>query len=159
MKKTYEQLLEYNVVAQNWLAKKKDNNNTKLGYAITKKMAKKIEKLLKPFADIDEKLIEGINDAKAEFALTEPTTKKFVYDILKDKVGNETQVYAYTNDGRIKREQKIKELKKQSQNDGEALMQNEVEFEPYYATEVPQDLTIEEKEAFSGIVIEPPTEK
>lgn len=153
--KTYEELVEYQKVTQKWLGKKKDNENTKLGYAITKKMTKIIEKALKPLAELDEKLFEEMNDARAEFALTDSNTKKFVYDITKDKDGNEVQNYAYTVKGRKDREDKIKNIKKAHLEAGEALLSQKATIETYYATEIPADLTIEEMEAFKGIVIDP----
>lgn len=128
---------------------------TKLGYAINK-CEKYCIKLLKPIFELEETMKISCNDINSDTALTNPTTGEFVYDIVKDKDGNEVQKFKYTPITRKKRDNEMREVIKKYEQDLESLLEKEVEFEnPYYATEIPNNLTDEEIEAFTGIVIKP----
>lgn len=153
MKTTYQKLVEFNNLARQWLAKAPENKDTKLGYAISKNL-KKTDKLLKPVFELDEQVAIKIEDIRSDNALTDDKGR-FIYDVIKDKDGNEKQMYCYTPETRKKRDTEIREAITKHSAAVEKLLSEEVEFsEPYFAAEVPL-LTYEEKEAFIGIVINP----
>lgn len=147
MKITYENLIKFDNIAARWL-KNLNNENTKLGYAI-KKVSKKITVLLKPVSELDEQLQIDVEDIRSDNALTDPTTKAFIYDLV-----GEVRHYKYTPETRKKRDNEIRIKIKQYNVDVEKLLSQEIEFTtPYFATEIPKDLTLEEKDAFKEIVI------
>lgn len=150
MKITYQKIVEFNNSAREWLKKAPENRNTKLGYAIAKNL-KQTDKLLKPVFELDENLTIEIQDINSDNALTDPTTKAFIYDIIKGKEGEDVQRYKYTPETRKKRDNEIREAVKRHSATVEKLLEKEVEFEPYFATEIPL-LTFEEKEAFEIII-------
>ena len=152
-KVTYENLLSFNVVAQNYLRKKKENADTKLGYAISK-MAKKVSKLLKPIQELEQDRNEQIENTNIDCCEVDPTSKAIIFDITKDAQGQDVRNYRYTKDNLKKRNQLIRDIAKKFEQDFNVLLEVEVEVEnPYYTTEIPADLTEEEKRFFSGIVM------
>lgn len=118
---TFEKLLNYNNTSIAWLQKKTDNKNTKLGYAI-EKLSKPILKLLKPLSDLNEERDIKINDINSDNALTDPVTKRFIYDIVKDHKGDEVQKFAYTPETRKKKDIEIRTVIKKYESDLEILL-------------------------------------
>lgn len=156
---SYQRFLNYHNLSILWIQKENDNKTTKLGYAINK-IEKKITKILKPLFILNEERDIDINDINADNALTDSVTKKFVYDIIKDKEGNEVQKFAFTQVSRKKRDKEVRERVKKYEEELEKLLSTEVEFnEQYYATEIPDNITGEERDAFRGIVIKPEEEE
>ncbi len=154
MKLSYEKLIQYQNLSVNWLGKNPDNIETKLG-KIIKRLEKEILKLLKPVTELNEALEIKVEDARADHALTDTVTGKFIYDIVKDKEGNEQQRHAYTPALRKTRDAAIRVVQKKYEADLEILMAKEIEFDKaQYTPEVPK-LTSDELEAFTGIVISP----
>lgn len=124
-KTTYENLFNFAFAAQSWLAGGKDRDKTKLGYAITRMMPR-VQKL-------QGKYNNGVEDINIDCCATDD---KGI--ILRDEGGN----YKFTKDG-------LKERNKRR----ESLFESEIEIEPYFATDVPADLTDLEREAFYGFII------
>jgi len=151
---TYEKLVNYTLTAGNFIRKKHDNAKTKLGYAI-QKMSKPMQKALKPYNELIEQRDAEVEEINIRNASTDATTKVLVFDITKDETGKEVRNYRYTPDALIKRNKEIKEKVKEFGEKIEALLESETTIEPYFATEVPPDLTQEEKEYMAGIVIAP----
>ena len=150
-----EKILKYNNLSIIWINKSPNNKDTKFGYAI-EKVSKPIIKLLKPINELNEERDILINDLNADNALTNPTTGAFVYDIIKDKDGNDVQKFQYSPVTRKKRDSEIRIVIKKYEKDLEDLLSKEIEFDkPYYASEIPPNLTDEEREAFIGIIIKP----
>lgn len=154
MKKTLEKILQYNNQSLLWLDKKPGNKHTKAGYLI-EKYKKKTSKYVKPVIELNEKMEIEINDARAENALTDPETKKFIYDIIKNKDGDEVQMYAYTNEGRKARDKKIREITKSYDKQMEQLLEKEIEIEQYNTTdEIPESMSQIEIDAMRGFIFE-----
>ena len=154
-KTTYEMLLGFNIVAQNYLRKNKENADTKLGYAISK-MAKKVQKAIKPIQELEQSRNEKIEETNIDFASVDPTSKVIVFDITKDDRGQDVRNYRYTKEDLKKRNIEIKKVAKEHEDKFNEMLEKEVELEsPYYSTEMPADLTSEEIKYFTGIVLNP----
>jgi hypothetical protein len=126
IKRTYEDLNRFAVVAQAWLAKDPANEQGKLAYAITKVMAR-CEKLLQRYK-------AKVEDLRIEACLTDEKGK-----ILRDQRGD----FEFTQKG-------LKDFNAARQKLFET---EEVEIDPHFATQVPATLTAMEREVFTGIVI------
>lgn len=151
-------VVEYQNCSVLWIKRDAANENTKLGKKI-KSIEKQIIKALKLVSDRNEEFEIQVNDINSDNALTDTSTKKFIYDILKDKEGNETQQYAYTPESRKKRDKEIRAARKKYEADIEVIFEREVELSVSdFVTELPPNLTASEIEAFSGIIIKPSEE-
>jgi len=126
-KTTFENVLTFALTAQVWLAQNKDNENTKLGYAISR-MNARIQKAQQRYNNQRE-------DIQIDCCQTD---EKGI--ILKDEQGQ----YKFTKP----------ELKRRNK-EWQDLFEKEIEIEPYFATALPDDLTYVEREAFAGFVISP----
>ena len=103
----------------------KDHNN-KLSYAI--------RKVNKNITSVVESINENIEDLRIEHCSVDEKG-----NVLKDEKGN----YKFSKDGLRALAKAVKELN------------NKIfEIEPFFATEIPDDLTEEQKEIFTGLVIE-----
>lgn len=149
-----KQLMDYNNISINWINKNPNNRDTKFGYAI-EKLRKEITKYLKLIAELHENKHIEINDINSDNALTDPTTKKFIYDIIKDKDGADVQHYCYTPETRKKRDNEIRQALKKYDHQLEVLLETQIECPCYYASEIPSNLTETEIEIFTGIIIDP----
>lgn len=133
IKKTFQELKDLDQLVAILYQKNKELPNTKFGYAYKRF----VEKNYLPAAREFNADIEGV---RIDSALEDPTTKALMTD-EKDVRG-----YKYSKQGKkdvIAAEQKlIKEW-----ND------KEIECVPYISVYVPEDLTQEEKEALTGILI------
>ena len=123
---TYEKLFDYALTAQRWIAKDAANKNTKLGYAIVNKMEPRVKKAAEGF----NVRIEDLNIDHAS------VDEKGVLLI------GEKGEFRYTKE----------ELKKRNTAQ-RALQQETCEIEVYFATALPEDLTEQEIENFTGFVI------
>lgn len=154
MKITYQRLIDYTNVAYYFLRKKKENADTKLGYAITR-MGKVIDKALRPYKELIEEQNIAVEDINILNATTDKTTGVLVFDTAKDEAGKEIRNYRYTPEKLIKRNKEIRAIAKEYEAKIEALLEQEAELvNPYFATDLPNDLTTQEIEAFDGIVLE-----
>lgn len=122
---TYERVFNFARTASEWLAKAEGNQNTKLGYAITR---------LEPRV---KKVAEQYTNATDDINITHCSTDD-KGNILRD----EHREYKFTKDA----------LKLRN-SDRQKLFESAIEFKPYYATELPKDLTFAELDAFEGFVI------
>ncbi len=157
MKLKIEKLLNYISTSNVWLGKNnKQNNDTKLGYAM-RKMIKPINKLVEPYNELISERENAFDKIRINNAATSETKPKvIIYDTIKDSSGNDVQAYQFTPAGKIKCNEELLAMTKEYIKKLEELVEQEVELnDPYYTTEVPSDLTDHEKETFTSIVIEP----
>lgn len=136
---SFQKVIDINPVASTYLAKRKNAPN-KLCYALNrilpriKKIAAKFnEDLEQEFEDIMNKwcLTEPPNDPKGRILRNAQGQLEFIKEDL-DKACKEQRIYR-----------------------AKARAEVNIEFEPYYATAIPEDITEEELDAFEGIVIHP----
>lgn len=106
--------------------------NTKLYYAI--------KRVLKGMRRPMEQHAEAIQDINVEHAATEEKTGALLMD---------GERFRFTRDGMKARLVALRKLNEET----------EYEVEPYFATEIPKDLTEEELEAFSGFILRPGAEE
>jgi hypothetical protein len=146
MKKTIQLISDFNKATQNYLSKHPEE--TKFTYAI-KKVSKRIESLTKPMLD---ELIEKEADINIELASVDDKNN-IIYEveIITDAGGNKreskTNIPKFTPAKLREKNKKIAELNKE-------LVKQEIDFEPYMATEVPSELTETEKDQFTDFVID-----
>lgn len=157
---TQDQLIKFLTLAPSWMRRKPENPKTKFGHAINR-MLPVINKLIKPLNELQVERDQKIEEAKLKHCYVDPQTKVIEYDILKDGQGNENQVYKYTSDKRIALNKTTNDILQEYDNEKyEALLKEVVTIpNPYYSVEVPEDLTVEEREIFAGIVIAPTREE
>lgn len=151
VKKTIRQLLDYNRAAGTWLIKNKDNQDTKLGYAI-QRMAERYTKAIKPYTERINTTDEQIEDLRQDHQKEE--NGKLVWDMVKDGT-KETRERAYSKADAKILTTKIREVQKKLEADLEVMLEQEVDIEPRFATSIPDNLTEFEKEVFTGLVIDP----
>lgn len=127
-KVTFEQINEFLTASNQVLQAQKEEKESKLTYAL-KKVQKRIRKHIDDYMEV-------MRDIEVEHASTDADGNlkydgdKLVYTPLQEK-----------NMRKKKREVYAEWLKK------------EFEFEPYIATEIKEELSIEQKEALTGFVI------
>lgn len=126
MKTTYEQIYQFAFAARTWLSRDEKNAERKMGYAI-KRLSPRIEKIQQRYQNARE-------DIQIDCCSTDD---KGI--ILRDDRGE----YRFSKS----------ELKRRNK-EWQELFESAVEIKPYIATEIPDDLTDEEREAFAGFVIE-----
>lgn len=151
---SFEQLVRFITLAQLWLRKKPENINTKIGYAI-KRMVPVVSKLIRPLNKLQEERDSKIEKLKLDHCYVNPTTKVIEYDIIKDAQGAEQQVLKYTSTAKAKLDELVRPiLTEYDEVKYEEKLKEEVTIpNPYFTTDVPADLTEDEKEVFNGIVI------
>jgi|ERR1043165_74288 hypothetical protein len=125
MKTTYEKLFIFANTAQRWLASGKGRTETKLGYAL-KRMDSQVKAL-------HEKHQAALQDINIDCCAVDAAGV-----ILNDEYGR----LRFTKDGLRERNKKQEELS-----------QSEIEIEPCFATQTPDDLSDAEREAFAGFVL------
>ncbi len=123
MPKTNQQLVAFINYARGYLQSNQDQ--TKFRYAL-----ERMDKRLKPQI---EEYSDALNDLQIEHAATDGHGA-----LLADEQGN----FRYTKDGLRGRNKAQREL-----------LEKAVEFEPYFATELPSELTDREKVVCAGFVI------
>lgn len=126
VKTTYEKIVGFSMMARIWFAKDKSNENTKLGYALTKMDARL------------QKIQQKYNNRRVDIQIDNCATDEKGL-ILKDERGE----YRFDKAGLKKCNEEL-----------QTLFESEVEIEPYFATQVPDSLTEAEREAFTGFVLE-----
>ena len=112
--------------------------NTKIAYVI-KKVLGKLSKILEDYNDeLEDIHIECCSvDEKGVIE----------YDVTKNASGHEIRHYRFTKDNLMEKRQKERELLKEWGG-------KDFEVEAFYTTEVPEDMTQEEKEALEGFVLQ-----
>ena len=141
---------------ENEVEKTIKNSNTPLGYAIEKmKKRRNFKELFEPVTELREKFDENIQDIQRQNAVKSNSEyHEFIYDIVKGKNGEDVQMLKFTYEGAKKRDEMFRERGKKFKKDYFDLMEKEVEvIDPYFVSEIPDNLTKQEKEAFMGIVI------
>src|SRR3990172_8527727 len=156
VKKTFDELNDYNNAVAYFTQRNPKNEDTKLGYAISR-FAKKFPKLMKSYSKLLQKFEIMRSDERIRLASTKLVdgVKIINYQILKDARGNETREFQFEPEKLIALNKKINEINEQAEIEIEEIMKTTVEFEPYYATELPEGLTALEKQVFVDIVIDP----
>ena len=155
MEITLQQLIDYSNASFYYLRKKKENADTKLGYAISR-MAKPVEKALKPYKELLEEQQIEVDEINIRNASTDKTSGVLTYDTAKDEQGRETRNYKYTPEALIKRNAEIRTVLKTYEEKVETLLSQKAALpNPYFATELPPDLTLQEREMFTGVVLDP----
>lgn len=124
MKKTYREVNEFSAVATAYTVQHADSGNTKPKYGLTQ--------MLKRLRGRIEDLQERLSDLNVEHAAVDD---KGV--LLTDERGQ----FRYTKEGLLARNKAHR-----------AVMNEEVEIEPYYITDFP-DLTDAERDVFTGFVL------
>lgn len=126
-KKTYKQVFNFNVNANNYL--KLHTEETKLKYAI--------ERVGKANESVINSYYQKLADLQLEHAYA---NEKGVVPFTTNEQG--TRVYEYSKEGLKKLDKAI-----------EDLFNSEVEIQVYYATELPEDYDNQWDEIFKGFVI------
>lgn len=140
MKKTYEDIIDFVQTAAKWKIENNETDDnkplTKFGYALMRVQKPAIKK----YQEFQELLQEKFRDIDIDKAATEDVKGKEI--ILTDE------------NGKFRFEpKKLKEADKEKRVAQKELLETAIEIEPYYATEVPDDLSETYKEAFLGFVI------
>lgn len=137
----YYDISRFSMAANNYLLKHEQEKN-KLCYAIERVFALSKRSIDK----INNKIQRSILDISSKYATTDPVTKNFILDTDKDRS------MTFTPENFRKKQEEINKLRDSYDEDTE---ENKLTIVTYFATEIPDDLTFEEKIAFSGIVIDP----
>lgn len=125
IKKTFEQIIEFNHYA-NWLKQTKEQ--TKLSYAVGK-VQKRISDFIVDYTD-------EVKDIEIDHAST-----------------NENGLLIIENDSYSYTPEKMKKLRDAKKKHFNKWKEKEFEFENYIATEIPENLTEEEKDILKDFVI------
>lgn len=138
MKTSFRKLLQFEQAAESYTQRR--TGETKLDYAI-KKLSDKFTAINTAFT---ERLQAQLDDVRIDHCLTDPP------DDPNGKIVRDSAYrYVFTKEGE-------KACKKELKKVGDALLDMEdIEIVPYFATQIPDDLTETELEAFSGLVIKP----
>lgn len=126
MKTTYRDLINFAESASRWLTQNSKEPPTKLSYAVAR-MLKRVQKSITEFN-------EQIEDLRNDLCLTDERTKAIVQD------ANGLNQFTKEN---LK---KLIEARRQ-------LLNEEIDIEPYIATELPKHLSDDVRVAFEGFVI------
>jgi hypothetical protein len=138
MTKTYQEIIDFQIIAAIRQEKeKKSGKQTKLGYAIKKLCGDVSTRLKGKLADVAKSYEEKKADILIDLASVDENK-----DLRIGTDGN----YKYTQENRKKLEAQIKALNKQT-----------AEFEPYFCSEIPDDLTEAEAESYLDFVIDKTT--
>ncbi len=138
MKCNYDSIKAFDNASAQWLARNKGGKETKFGYSLNKI----IDQIKKIFQDENKPLIEKLNDLTFDSYST--------YDagdmkgcLIKDDKGRYMQTPTNVK--------KLNKLSVKAREDHETkLGAKDFNITPHMATEVPEDLTAEEKKAFKG---------
>lgn len=134
MTTTYRDLFQFLNLASVWLAA--HPAESKFRYAL-RKVVKQGERFSGEYQ-------ERLEEITIEHCATDPKTQVILKQVLKDARGNERVDYEFTKEGLKKRNEARK-----------ALFESAIEVNPFVATDVPPDLTEDEREAFAGFVLPP----
>jgi len=156
-KVTLQQIWDYNHTASEFFKRSRDNEKTKVGYAI-KKIANGIGKAMKKYNELVDEQNAKIEDIRID--LCEADDKGVpLYDVLNDN-GKEVKSLRFNKTNTKKLNQEVRKIKKEFEDKIDKLMDIEAEIEPYYVAQVPADLLTEfEIEAFTGFIIKPANDK
>lgn len=151
MLKTFKQIREFNVASDGLFSRKPAYRNTKFGYALEKIGEVPIQGIIKDWQRYNSKIRDEIFGTKEiDNALTDKVTGA----VLFAPRGSERK-YLYGPEGLkviVKLEDEYRDRLEIAWAEYDT---KEFEIPTYVATEVPDDLTDKEKEAFSGFVIAP----
>jgi hypothetical protein len=129
MPRTYEQILTFANAARGYLERSK-GQKTKLAYAI--------ERVMKGYETQTTNLETAYRDKLEDIEIEHCSV---------DDRGNIISPYVFTKEAQRAR------LKARKEASAE-LLKSEVDVTPYMATQIPDDLTEAEREAFAGFVVE-----
>lgn len=154
VKKTFEQVRTFNMAVDRFLRAKPTNEQTKLGYAIRKVSEGSIKKIVKEYQqDYTGRYYNDVETAQIDNALTDKETKA----VLASPKGSD-RPYQYDKEGLKKvmiAERKFADIT------APAILEEwdkkEFDIESHFAAELPDDLTLDQFEAFLGFAIDPET--
>ena len=150
MKKTFEQINQFNTQADLWIKKAATNANTKLGYALTKIGKGQINSILREYAKAYRELYYNhVQKGYIDNALTNKVTG----EILMSPKGS-SRPYLFSPEGLAKVVKIENDFQETQQDLSDTWEEKEFDITPYIAVEVPEDLTDVEREAFKGFVLE-----
>jgi hypothetical protein len=126
MKTTVKNAVQFNNIATNWV-QGQNGIDTKLKYAVNR--------MIKRTDAIREKYMEDLEETRIDNCSVDDKG-----NILREE--NNAQLYKYTKEG-------LKTLNKRHRE----ILATEVEIEPYFATQLPEELDAVVREIFTGFVI------
>ena len=133
MKKTFKELQEIDLIVGGIYHRKPELRNTKFGYAYKRFVKKNYQPL------VDEYQLE-LQDVRIENAMVDEKTKEILIDRLNPRG------YKYSKEG-------LKQVIKDENQISNKFDLKETEIEPFLSSYIPEDLTEEETEILTGIVI------
>lgn len=148
--KTFKEIRDFNIAVNNFMRREPTNSQTKIGYALKRVSEKSVTKAVKEYQNAyQEAYYTNVETVQVDNALVDEKTKA----ILSAPEGS-PRPYMYDKDGL----KVVMDAERKFNNEtGPALLEEfdkkEFDIEPYYTTDIPEDLTEEEKEAFKGFVI------
>jgi len=135
IKKTYQEIATFDGEARGWLAK--NTENTKFSWAI-KRVLKRTQAALQEYRE------------KAEDITIEHCSVDGAGNIIieegRDPLGRPMERYKFTKEALQKRN-----------DEQRTLFKKQVDIEPYVATDLPKDLSEEDKELFMDFVLKEPS--
>lgn len=141
----------FNISVGTFYARNPDGKRTKLGYAIDKIANGKINQILKDYnAAKDELYSKMVWQKQVDLALTDPVTKA----VLESPKGSD-RPFLFDKEGLKQTVENEKAFEKAVITMFEEYDKKEFDIDPYYATDIPSDLTLDEIENFKGFVITP----
>lgn len=153
IKKTFKQVREFNIAAESFFRRAPDNEQTKLGYAITRISNGPIQKILKEYQGAyQEAYYEKVQRAHVDNALTDKATDAV---LLAPKGSERPYMYDKTGLNAVLKAERDFNVFWEAQLP--IWDTKEFDIDEYYATSLPKDLLDNEKEAFTGFVIAPDT--
>lgn len=133
MIKTFKELKELDSIVGSMYSKEPTLKDTKFGYHY-KRICEKF------YIPVVNEYNNAINDARLDFAMEIESTKEVLMDT------QSVRGYKYTKEG-------LKNIIKKERELQEEWNKKEIEVEPFISSHVPENLSEEEKEALTGILI------
>ena len=149
MIKTFKQCRQFNMAAASF-NQRAGNPQTKLGYAIAKISNGQIKNIMNEYRKIYGKLyFDNLEKKQIDLALIDKVTGA----VLTAPQGSERR-YQYDKEGLMQIIQAEREFNDMIQEESEKYDLKEFAIEPFYVTDIPEDLLESEVEGFKGFVIE-----
>lgn len=152
--KTFKQIRDFNNAVEAYYRRVPDAIKTKIGYAIRKVSDKENAKILKDYnTELSEIRDSILEKAYIDHALTDKVTGAVLL-APRDKENPNARPYLYDKAGL----QTVMKAEREFEKKGNEMLEQwdvkEFEITPHITSEIPDDLTDIEKEAFMGFVLE-----
>lgn len=149
-KKTFKDVLAFNQAAGSFNKRNPANGQTKLGYAVKKISESQIKQIIADYQkDQSKNWYDAVGKKQIDLALTDKATGA-VLTAPKDA----ERPYLFDKKGLLE----IKEIEQKYTEDARVFFdeycKKEFDIEHHYTTEIPEDITPDELEAFKGFVVE-----